>query len=201
MKKIFSYLSVYIRDSDVRHNVGTLLGILINSFYIIINLIWGIKHRNVWFVTVAVYYMLIALMRFFSIDAQGGEERSGEPLGSLMVILSVPMTGMIAYTVLTSSARGYPKASLPIFGAYALFSIVRAAYGLISTRRSVGNAVRLAHTARLSLALMSLFNLQTSLFAFLGLDSPTVVFFNFVTGGAFSLSLLALAKQGRLLFK
>ena len=77
MKKILSYLSVYIRDSRVRHNVGTLLGILINSLYIVINLIWGIKHRNVWFVTVAVYHMLVALMRFFSIDAQSGEAGGG----------------------------------------------------------------------------------------------------------------------------
>ena len=201
MKKIFSYLSVYIRDSEVRHNVGTLLGILINSFYIIINLIWGIKHRNVWFVTVAVYYLLIALMRFFSIGAQAEDEGGGETLGSLMGILSVPMTGMIAYTVITSSARGYPKASLPVFGVYALFSIVRAIYGLVATRRAQGSAVRISHTARLSIALMSLFNLQTSLFAFLGFDSPISVCFNFVTGGAFSLSMLALARQGKRVFK
>ena len=201
MKKIFGYLSVYVRDSRVRHNVGILLGILINSLYIIINLIWGIKHRNVWFVTVAVYHMLVALMRFFSIDAQSGEAGGGETVGALMAVLSVPMTGMIAYTVITSSARGYPRASLPIFSAYAVFSIFRAIYGLISTRRERGHFARTSYVARLSLALMSLFNLQTSLFAFWGFDSHLSVFFNFVTGGAFSLSMLALARQGRTFFK
>lgn len=195
MKKVISYFYLYAGDSRVRRNVGALFGIFINSFYIVINLTWGIKHRNVWFITVAVYYLLVALMRFFSIDTHGIEGSGEEILGVLMAILCVPMTGMIAYTVLTSSARGYPKASLPIFAGYAIFSIFRAVYGLFSTRRESTDSLRTAHSIRLSLALMSLFNLQSTLFAYLKFASPLSVFLNFLTGGAVSISMLALARQ------
>ncbi len=195
MKNIISFFYVYTSDSRVRRNVGVLFGIIINSFYILVNLIWGIKHRNVWFVTVAVYYLLITFMRYFSIDTPNTQVSGGEVLGALMTVLCIPMTGLIAYTVITSSARGYPKASLPIFAGYAIFSIFRAVYGLISARRGNTASLRTAHSIRLSLALMSLFNLQTSLFSFLKFDSPLAVFFNFVTGGAVSLSMLVLAKH------
>ena len=194
MRNIISFFCVYTSDSSVRRNVGAFFGIFINSFYILINLIWGIKHLNVWFITVAVYHLLILFMRYFSIDTSGAEGR-GELVGALMTVLSIPITGMIAYTVLTSSARGYPKSSLPVFAGYAIFSIFRAVYGLLSVRRDGAPSLRATHSIRLSLALMSLFNLQTSLFAFLKFDSQLAVFFNFLTGGAASISVLALARQ------
>ena len=194
MKNIISFFYGYASDSRLRRNVGMLIGIFINSFYIVVNLIWGIKHRNVWFISVAAYYMLIALFRYLSIDVKAAEAEIMEVPRALMLVLSVPMTGMISYTVITSNAHGYPKSSLPVFAAYAVFSIFRAIYGLAFSKKEDTGSARTTHVIRLSLALMSLFNLQTSLFAFLGFDSKLSVFFNFITGGAVSISMLALAK-------
>lgn len=195
MKNIISFFCIYTSDSRIRRNVGMLLGLFVNSFYILVNLIWGIKHGNVWFITVAVYYLLISFMRYFSIDTADNGESGGELISALMTVLCIPMTGMIAYTVLTSSARGYPRASLPIFAGYAIFGIFRAAYGLITSRRKRSTSLRAVHSIRLSLAFMSLFNLQTSLFSFLKFDSPLSLILNFITGGAVSVSMLVLAHQ------
>ena len=201
MKKVISYLTVYLNDSSVRLNVGILLGLFLTSFYVVFNLILGIKHENVWFVTVAVYYMLVTLLRYFLIDggteSEKSENREGL-LGSLMLILTAPMTGMIIYTVITGSARSYPSSTLPVFSIYAIFSIFRATHGILSSHKNKEkSAHRTLHLIRLSIALTSLFNLQTSLFAFLEINTPLTIALNFILGGAVSLSMLLVARQSK----
>ena len=134
-------------------------------------------------------------MRYFAIDEEYGEKagETSDVLGILMLILSFPMTGMIIYTVITDSNGEYPRSSLPIFAAYAIFSICRAVYGLISSKKRGLPSRSNAHIIRLSLALMSLYNLQTSLLFFIGVGEKITLFSNFLTGGAVSLSMLALA--------
>ena len=200
MKNIISYLSLYLSDSTVRFNVGVFFGLFWNSFYIVINIIWGIKYGNVWFVTVAAYYTVVAMFRYFIIDTgQDGcqEQNVTELLGTLILILSVPMTGMIIYTVLTGTSRGYPNSSLPIFAIYAVFSIFRAAYRLFSRAENRGASYRTLHAIRLSIAFMSVFNLQTSLFSFLGVKGDLSLLLNFLTGSAVSFSMLAAAGISR----
>ena len=198
MKKIISYLSLLISDSKIRFNVGILFGLVLNSFYIVYNLIYGIKYGNVWFITVSAYYTLIVGLRYFSIGREtvGANASAERTLGILVLSLSFPMTGMIIYTVITNSARTFPKSSLPVFAGYAIFSILRAVFGLLASERESKVPRRMAHLIRLSLALMSLFNLQTSLFTYLGVKRVIALTLNFITGGAVSLSMLALAATG-----
>ena len=196
MKDFIGFVSLYLNDSKVRFNVGVLFGLVLNCFYIVFNLIYGIKYENAWFVTVSVYYTLIVILRYFAIDSgDGGSRTENEALsGILMLILSAPMTGMIFYTVITNSSHTTPKSTLPVFAVYAFYSILRAVFGLFSSKNREKKYRRNAHAIRLSLALLSLFNLQTSLFSFLGVRGAFVLTVNFITGGATSLSILWLAR-------
>ena len=200
MKRFVRYFVVYFNNLAVRRNLGILVGLLFNFFYVIFNLILGIKQENVWFITVASYYMLVSVLRYFLLDGAGEGEwcESREGLvGYLMLILSVPMTGMILYTVLTGSIRSYPIHSLPVIAAYALFGIFRSVHGLFFLQSPQKRRERLVYSVRLSLALTSLFNLQGSLFSFLSLENTVTLTLNFVLGGAVSLSMLFIAYSSR----
>ncbi|MBE6644952.1 MAG: hypothetical protein E7612_06205 [Ruminococcaceae bacterium] len=200
MKNILSYLSLYLSDSTVRFNVGVFFGLFLNSFYIVINVIWGIKYGNAWFVTVAAYYTVVAMLRYFIIDTgrDGRKEKNAtELLGALILILSVPMTGMIIYTVLTGESNGYPNSSLPIFAAYAVFSVFRAVYGLLSRERNFSAMQRTLYAIRLSTAFMSVFNLLTSFFSFLGVRGRLPLTLNFLSGGAITASMLTAVRISR----
>ena len=201
MKSIISYLSLYFSDSTVRFNVGVFFGLFCNSFYVVINVIWGIRYGNAWFLTVAAYYTVAAMFRYFIIDTgqdTSQEKNATELVGALILILSLPMTGMIIYTVLTGSSRGYANSSLPIFAAYAVFSIFRAVRGLLSRELNFGVMQRTLYAIRLSLAFISVFNLSTSLFTFLSVVGILPVTLNFLSGGAIILSMLAAARISRM---
>ena len=200
MKKLISYLAVYLKDSSVRLNAGIFFGLLWNLFYVVFNLILGIKQENVWLVAVAAYHMLLTVLRLFLLEGESGSKSNGkneELIGCLMLVLTVPMTGMIIYTVLRGTARSYPRATLPIFAVYAVFSIFRAAYGLLFSKKPLDLRARTVYSIRLSIALSSLFNLQTSLFFFLKINTPLTAALNFLTGGAVSFSMLSIARQSR----
>lgn len=200
MNKFMQYVSIYIKNEQIRFNVAILLGLIFNACYIVFNLVLGILYGNAWFVTVAAYYMLIAVLRYMLIESGGSEREVAEyskTVASLMLILSVPMTGMIIYTVLTNTSHSTPRITLPVFAGYAFFSIFRAIFGLIANKKENASFRKGAHTIRLSLALLSLFNLQTSLLSFIGVNETLAIALNFTTGGAVSISVFAIAESCR----
>lgn len=199
MSKFIRYVSIYINDERIRFNVAILLGLILNACYIVFNLVLGILYGNPWFITVSAYYMLIAVLRYMLINdgLEAGAVDNSKTVASLMTILSVPMTGMIIYTVLTNTSYGTPGITLPVFGGYAFFSIFRAIFGLIANKKENAPFRQGAHKIRLSLALLSLFNLQTSLLSFIGVNETLAVSLNFITGGAVSLSVFAISKRSR----
>ena len=199
MNRFTRYLELYIYDSKIRFNIATLVGIIFNAFYIVLNLILGIFYENAWFVTVSVYYLLIAFFRYVLIDGGGSTEVYNDnfhTLAQLMLVLAFPMGGMVVYTVLFGTPRTPPSTVLPIFAIYAFFSLVKAIIGIVFSLKGKSSVRLGAHFVRLSLALMSAFNLQTSLIVFLNTDKALSVKLNFITGGAAVLSIFAIAIEG-----
>lgn len=54
----------YLREGMFRTEISLYPGLLINLFYAGIKLFSGVCYRSVWFGTLAVYYILLAVMRF-----------------------------------------------------------------------------------------------------------------------------------------
>ncbi len=199
MSNFIRYVSLYIKEPGVRFNVAILLGLILNGCYIVFNLVLGIVYGNIWYITVAAYYMLIAVLRYLLIDGgEGGcSDEGAKTVSSLMLVVALPMTGMIIYTVITNNRSALPSVTLPFFLVYAIVSILRAAKGLFVSKRENGRSRRVAHAIRLSLALLSLFNLQTSLFSYFDISGNISTAINFITGGAASISVLLLADRNK----
>ena len=54
----------YITDVRFRAGVSLYQGFFINLLYIVMKLVSGIVYRSTWFIALAVYYILLAVMRF-----------------------------------------------------------------------------------------------------------------------------------------
>ena len=197
MKSFKGYISVVLKNKTVRFYVFVFFGLLINACYIIFNLVSGIIYGNAWFITVAAYYTLIVSVRYL-ILGNGQYDRVGygstfdsikavKNCGILMLILGVPITGMIIYTVISDRTYEYSTFVFVLLFVYAAFSILRAAYGIFTSgKKSVmSNAF---HYIRISSALMSLFNLQTSVLSAIVVGGVLAKTINTSTGGAVSLS-------------
>ena len=193
MNGIRNYLSFYMHDKDARFNALTLLGVIANAIYVIFNLVIGILYGSVWQIAVTAYYSLVLMLRVFVIYDGSEDGFSPRTVSFLLLILCPPMAGMIIYAIIIGAVGSRPMLALPIFALYAFFGIFRASVGLISQKRKGVRHRCIAHTARLSLALMSLFNFQLSLLSVLSIDAPLRILLNFITGGGVALSMPLLA--------
>ena len=196
MDRFIRFLSVYFLDKKARFNAAVLLGLILNACYIVFNLVLGILQENVWYITVAAYYTLIVILRYLIIDGNDAADSAAHTVSRLLLIVSFPRTGMIIYTVIGGGKSGYPRFVIPIFAAYAVFSIFRAVFGLFVFRKNKTGVHRAAHTIRLALALLSLFNFQTSLLSLISISERLTVALNFITGGGVAITTLALAASG-----
>lgn len=196
MKRFVGYISEYFKNKALRFHVSIFAGLILNTCYIIFNLVSGIIYGNVWFITVAAYYTLAVSVRYLilgshrsdrdDIDFMIESARATKICGTLMLILGVPITGMIIYTVISNRSYEYSAVVFILLFVYALFSVTRASLGIFSSKKK-SSATRVAHLVRLSSALLSLFNLQTSVFSVLRVSDNVVIILNFITGGAVSL--------------
>lgn len=189
------FVSSYFSNPRVRFNVGVLGGLLLNAGYIVFNLVYGIMSENVWNISVSAYYTLIISLRYMLIGISGEKagQISAKTLSELIMILFLPMSGIMIYTVLTNASRTNVRAPLIVFALYAALGIVRALYGIFLSDKKHLVTYRMAHLIRLSLALISFFNFQTSLLSMISIKESLARALNFITGGSVSLSMLALA--------
>lgn len=195
MKKLIRF-SLSLKNATVRTNVAALLGLILNAFYIVFNFVSGIIYSDAWFVAVGAYYFLIFSLRFILIrDIDEQQFESAQTARVLMLVLGVPITGMIIYNVLTSGSKEYGKLNLPIFFLYTVYSVIRAVSGIKRSKKTRNLTHRALHTLRLSAALMSLFNFQTSLLSALRVAGELEMLLNFLTGTAVSLSVFAMVRK------
>ena len=199
MRSFSRFISSYFENSAVRFNVGILFGFLLNAAYIVFSLVLGIMHGNVWYISVSAYYTLVVALRYLLIGAseEEGGTISASTVSTLILILFLPMSGIIFYSVITGAAYLSGRAPIVVFGLYAVIGILRAIYGLLISKSRKSSVYRIAQLIRLSLALISLFNFQTSLFSMLDFGAHLALFLNFLMGGAVSFSMLVLAKESR----
>ena len=196
MKKIRNFISLYIKDKSARLNLSIFLGLILNVLYIFFNLVVGIIYRNVWFITVSAYYSVIVFLRYLVIsDGQNVSRVSLENskrAGMLMMLLGIPVTGIIIYTVLLGISKKYAYVFLVFLALHSLFAITRSLFSYIKMHRE-GAVLRAVHSVRLSGALMSVFNFQTAILPLVLNSQKTRIILNFITGSVASLSIFALA--------
>ena len=202
MKSFRGYIFVILKNETVRSNVFLFFGLVINACYIFFNLLSGIIYGNAWFITVAAYYALMVSVRYLILgnsriegcDLRASIEviRSIRLCGTLMLILCAPITGMIIYTVISDRIYEYSAFVFVLLFMYALFCVVRAAVGIFFREKS-SILSKAANYVRMSSALLSLFNLQTSVLSVMGVDGVTLISLNFISGVTVSLSVIGFA--------
>ena len=192
MKKFFRYVMLCFSNSEVRFNLGVLLGMILNILYISFNFVLGILYGNAWLITVAAYYMLIVILRYMLINEDGEDRYTSRLVAALLSFVAIPMTGIIVYTVLTDYRPLMPRRIFPILVFYAVISLARAFFGLFVSRVESRHK-RSMHLVRLSLAFLSLFNFQVAYLGYLPIEGTEKIVINFTTGAAVTVSVLALS--------
>ena len=136
------YVIRYKTDVAWRLKIELFSALMMNSIFAAFQLGLGIKHHSVWFYSLAIYYFLLALMRFFlfrDVRSYGKEDRSilsewqrYRFCGVILSIMSLFLVVIVLY--ITFRVR--------IFVHHPITTIILAAYTFIMFSMAIVNIVR-----------------------------------------------------------
>lgn len=103
----------YVNDLAFRGSVSIYRGMAVNFLYVLFRIVVGIRYASMWFISMAVYYLVLAVLRLSLIlnyrhKSKTVELRCYRWTARLLFLLNLPMGGMILLMVLTNSGYSYP---------------------------------------------------------------------------------------------
>ena len=189
----------YIGDLAFRSSVNIYQGMMINFLYVVFRIFVGIRYSSVWFLTIAIYYLLLGIMRLSLIlsyrnRSVKSELRCYRRTAWLLFLLNIPMGGMIVLMVLTDSGYSYPGYVIYLSALYTFYTIILAIVNLVKFRKLGSPILSAAKVLNFVAALMSLLGLQTAMisqFSTEGEDFRRRM--NAITGGGVWFSVILIA--------
>ena len=158
----------YIGDLAFRGSVSIYQGMMVNFLYVVFRIFVGIRYASVWLLTIAIYYLLLGIMRLSLILSYRNRNMKSElrcyrRTAWLLFLLNIPMGGMIVLMVLTDSGYSYPGYVIYLSALYTFYTIILAIVNLVKFRKLGRPILSAAKVLNFVAALMSLLGLQTAM--------------------------------------
>lgn len=158
------------------------MGFSINLLYITIKMAFGIYYRSTWFIALAIYYTLLAVMRFLllyrrrwpdSVARQRLELLQYRSCGVALLFMNLALAGIVAFMVHQNRGYEYPGMLIYAMAAYSFYAVITAIVSLIKFRRHGSPVLSAAKAINLVAAMVSILSLETAMLArFGGDDDP-----------------------------
>ena len=172
----------FFTDVRFRTEISLYQGLFINLLYIAMKLFSGIYYRSVWFISLAVYYMLLAVMRLLLLR-RGKRKTDKTPMeieihryrlcGMMLLIMNQALAGIVIFMVHQNKGFDYPGVLIYAMACYSFYSIITAVIKLVKFRKHGSPILSAAKAINLVAAMVSILSLETAMLAqFGGNDDP-----------------------------
>lgn len=169
----------YMTDSVFRTKISLYLSLVISLLYVGTNLWSWHLSRSWWFVVFAVYYSIMALMRFLlvryvRINEIGtsilGEWKRSRICAYILLLVNLSLSGAVLMILFQHRGYDYPGMMIYVMALYTFYSTTHAIVDIIKYRAMGSPVMSTAKIVSLSAALVSMLNLETAMFAQFGAD-------------------------------
>ena len=182
-------VSRYLHDLAFRGSISIYQGMTVNFFYVIFRIVAGIRYASVWFISMAVYYLVLGGLRAYLIfsyrrrDANS-EYRCYRRTAWLLFLLNIPMGGMIVLMVRTNSSFFYPGYIIYLSALYTFYTMVTSIINLAKFRKVGSPILSAAKVLNFVAAMMSILGLQTAMISLFSTNGEAYrKLMNTITGG------------------
>lgn len=182
-------VSRYLHDLAFRGSISIYQGMTVNFFYVIFRIVAGIRYASVWFISMAVYYLVLGGLRAYLIfsyrrrDANS-EYRCYRRTAWLLFLLNIPMGGMIVLMVRTNSSFFYPGYIIYLSALYTFYTMVTSIINLAKFRKVGSPILSAAKVLNFVAAMMSILGLQTAMISRFSTNGEAYrKLMNTITGG------------------
>lgn len=160
----------YLHDLAFRGSISIYQGMLVNFSYVVFRIVVGIRYASVWFVSMAVYYLVLGGIRLFLIKSRKrcdnlGEIRCYRLTAWLLFLLNIPMGGMIVLMIAANNGYSYSEYVIYVSAAYTFYTMIMSVINLIRYRRLGSPVLSAAKVLNFVAAMMSVLGLQTAMIA------------------------------------
>ncbi len=192
------HVARFLSESVLRARLSLFSGTVINLAYAVFKLCTGIYYRSVWFGAVAVYYMLLSIIRVFLLKSSSGQRSTQEKdirilygwkayrtVGRLLLLLQIAMAGMVVQMIWQNRGYVYPGFVIYASATYTFYRITAVIIRIVKSRKTKSPVYAAANALDFSAACMAVFALQTAMFSSFGAPmNPSVCrIMNIFTGG------------------
>lgn len=167
----------FFDDVRFRTEVSLYGGLLINFLYIGMKLFSGIYYRSLWFVALAGYYILLAVMRFILLHkgkkrtekiSTESEIKRYRMCGITLLIMNQALAGIVIFMVYQNKGFDYPGLLIYAMAVYSFYSIIIAVINLVKFRKHGSPLLSAAKVINLVAAMVSILSLETAMLAQFG---------------------------------
>lgn len=175
VKKVLSvpFLNRCVKEHVFRAEVSLYAGFLINLLYAGIKLFSGVCYKSVWFITLAVYYILLAVMRFSLLHHVRRREKIGDDpsaqwrryrlCGMILLFMNWALAGIIILVIHQDRGFDYPGVLIYVMALYAFYATITAVINIVKFRKYGSPVLSAAKAINLTAALVSMLSLETAM--------------------------------------
>lgn len=167
----------YLTDAAFKTHVSLYAALAVNLLYVGINVLSWYLYRSAWFVVLAVYYGILAVMRFLLVRYirvyQLGENRLGELrraklCSCVLLLVNVVLTGAVLMILYQDKGFAYHGVLIYVMAAYTFYMTTHAVVDLVKYRKYHSPVMTASKIIALSAALVSMLSLETAMFSQFG---------------------------------
>ena len=168
----------FLADYTFRTILTTLPAFLINVAYTVYNGVIGIMNQSVWFITMAVYYSLLGIMRYRAVSTgrkisrlDDREQIRKKELsviktdGILLLVLNLALSSVVLLTIAQDTAKRYSEIMVISIAAYTFYKITMAVVNMVKVRKTKSPILITIRNIGAADALVSMVTLQAAMFA------------------------------------
>lgn len=162
----------YMTNIAFKLRVSLYISLMINLAYSAFKLVTGILYSSFWLGAVAVYYILLSLLRFILLSyIRRDEEKQGilyewqkyRICGVLLLILNLSLAGIVFQMVWQNKGYMYPGVLIFVVAAYTFYIVTISIIDTVRYRKYNSPVLSASKAIRLVAALVSLLSLETAM--------------------------------------
>ena len=167
----------YMTDKVFRTRISLCFSLTVSLLYVGIN-VWSWHFsRSWWFVVLAVYYGIMAVMRFLLVryvrcnaigTSLSGEWKRSRICAYILLLINLSLSGAVLMILYQNRGYDYPGILIYVMALYTFYSTTHAIVDIVRYRKWGSPIMSTAKIISLSAAFVSMLNLETAMFAQFG---------------------------------
>lgn len=175
------YANRYLSDAVYKTHINLYTSLGINLLYVATNAVSAVVYHTHWFAIFAVYYGIMAVMRFLLVRYVGknhiGESRLGElkrarTCAYILMTVNLTLSGVVLMMVYYNRGFQYQGFLIYVMALYTFYTTTTVIIDVIKYRKYHSPIMSMSKIIKLASSLFSMLFLETAMFSQFGQDTP-----------------------------